>query len=217
MNDSRPIVVLKIGGSLLDLPDLSSRITTLLAGARENRPLLIAGGGPAADVVRGWHETFSLSEEASHWLAIESLSLTANLLAKLIPRSRLVFTQLEAETCWQRGEYPVLNVAAWVKTTEAAGFAIPHCWDVTSDSLAAWVAASWSAELWFLKSVDLPGCLSAKEASIQGLVDRYFPRIVHQIKQVRWCNLRNDEARLRIEPGFMIKGGTEEAGPLGFS
>ncbi|HAW32424.1 MAG TPA: acetylglutamate kinase, partial [Planctomycetaceae bacterium] len=41
------ISVLKLGGSLLDLPDLKDRLSEFLAQLQDRRPLLICGGGSA--------------------------------------------------------------------------------------------------------------------------------------------------------------------------
>ncbi len=195
MSDPAPIAVVKIGGSLWNLPDLGTELTDWLSQHAGIRLLLVAGGGPAANVVRNWHEIHSLSEEASHWLAIDSLSLTASLLQRLVPTSRLVENREQAARCWQLGETPILNVGAWVRTAETPDSTLPHSWNVTSDSLAAWVARDWSAELWLLKSTDIPEGMSLQAASHEGLVDGHFPRIAGEVGQVRWCNFRNKEGR----------------------
>ena len=69
------IAILKLGGSLLDLPDLSVRLQSVFANLDGDRPLLICGGGEAADIVRRWHDCFELGEERSHWLALEAIRL----------------------------------------------------------------------------------------------------------------------------------------------
>src|SRR5271166_3401866 len=73
-----PIVV-KVGGSLFSMPDLAQRLRRWLAQAGP-RILLVPGGGAAADVVREFDKCHSLGEEASHWLALWSLRLNAELL-----------------------------------------------------------------------------------------------------------------------------------------
>lgn len=188
---AHPIVILKLGGSLLDLPDLSERMVDLLARHPGVRPLFIAGGGAAADVVREWDRTFSLGESAGHALALQAMHLTASLLERILPRSRVIATVSDAMTSWAGGEWPILDVAAWLNASESHRDGLPESWAVTSDSLSAWVATQWRADaLWLLKSVDLPAGLSVSAASDQGLVDPFFPQIASGVVRISWCNLR---------------------------
>lgn len=46
------LVVVKVGGSLFDLPDLGPRLRAWLKTLRTADVLLVPGGGPTADVVR---------------------------------------------------------------------------------------------------------------------------------------------------------------------
>ena len=82
-----PIVV-KVGGSLFDLPGLGSRLVSWLETLPHSEVLLVAGGGVAADVVRQLDRCHGLGEETSHWLALRALSLTAHLLASLLQPHR---------------------------------------------------------------------------------------------------------------------------------
>ncbi|MDC0274171.1 hypothetical protein OAK91_05515, partial [Planctomycetaceae bacterium] len=68
------LVVYKLGGSLLDLPDLGQRLMRLWSRRpEEERRLLIVGGGKFADVVREWDARFGLGDEDAHELAVMSL------------------------------------------------------------------------------------------------------------------------------------------------
>lgn len=192
------LTILKVGGSLLDLPDLNQRLTRLINHRSGIRPLFIAGGGTAADVVRSWGGIFSLSETDCHDLALQSMQLTASLLERILPQSRVVSSKAESAACWRRGEWPILDVAAWLNETETHRAELPASWDVTSDSLAAWVADKWDAEeLCLLKSVDLTAETTIPRASRQGLVDAYFPQIAPRVRKISWCNLRNEPAQLQ--------------------
>jgi aspartokinase-like uncharacterized kinase len=113
MTDS-PLVVVKVGGSLLGRPDLVPRLQGLIDSRPSVRPLLIVGGGAAADVVRAWSRTFALSEPISHELALQAMELTAALMAKIAPNCRLVEWREEAEACWRHGKWPVLCVSKWL-------------------------------------------------------------------------------------------------------
>lgn len=151
-------IVYKVGGSLLDLPELPRRIAAVLSQRPGTRPLLIVGGGAAADVVRQWDAIHALGEERAHWLALLSMMLGERLLAALLRDSQIVATRAEAEHTWKSGCVPILCAHEFLRTEEpASGDPLPHTWSVTSDSIAAWITHHWPCdELVLLKSVDLP-------------------------------------------------------------
>ena len=153
------VVVVKVGGSLLDLPDLPRRLTDWLAGCRFSRVLLVAGGGAAADAVRQWDRTFGLEAEAAHQLAVGAMGLTAQLLARLLPGAAIAADRATAEAVWSRGCPVVLDVPEFLSTAESlAVVPLPHSWEATSDSIAAWVARVWpAAAIVLLKSAQFPG------------------------------------------------------------
>jgi aspartokinase-like uncharacterized kinase len=188
------VTVLKLGGSLLDLADLPQRLRAMLATFPNQRPLLICGGGDAADVVRRWHKTHELDEEHAHWLAMEAIRLNQALLASLLADVEIVTNRVDAVSAWDRGAIALLDLPRFVRDEEAVspiGQHLPHTWDVTSDSLAAWVALRWSAErLVLLKSVDRPCAATITDLAQQGLVDRHFPIIAPRLPQLDWINLR---------------------------
>ncbi|MDF1744118.1 MAG: hypothetical protein P1V19_10495 [Gimesia sp.] len=185
-------VVIKVGGSLFDLPDLSARLSRLLDEFEHAHPLLICGGGDAANLVRSWDQTFDLSEETAHWLAIQSLILNDRLLCELLPDARIVSSRAEATEVWKEHKIPVLCSYTYLKQTSEAQIApLPTSWDVTSDSIAAWVTLTWPAEeLVLLKSVELLRENSLTELAQAGLVDLHFPSFSESLPKLRWCNLR---------------------------
>ncbi len=193
------VAVLKLGGSLLDLAELPDRLRAVVAMLAGDRPLLVCGGGVAADVVRQWHATHCLNEEQSHWLAMDSIRLNQRLLLTLMPELELVSNRAAAESVWRRGRVPLLDLMSFVSIEEAAPDVttpLPRSWDVTSDSLAGWAAIRWPASrLILLKSAELPiaECgLSFQAAADLGLVDAYFPTLAVDLPTTFWCDLRNN-------------------------
>ncbi len=192
------ITVFKLGGSLLDLPDLAVRLQNAFSKLGNDRPLVISGGGDAADIVRRWHRTFGLDEERSHWLALDAIRLNQRLLLELIPKLELVPTRQAAQVALSHDRIPLLDLAEFVRTEEALVEPtewLPHCWDVTSDSLAAWVAARWPADrLILLKSVDLPDAQTddSEQLASAGLIDSFFPQLTNSIPTIEWINLRQE-------------------------
>ena len=174
---ARPVVY-KLGGSLLDLPDLRGRLRAVLAG--EPRALVVCGGGAAADAVRAWDAVHRLGEEAAHRAAMETLGASARLAGALLDCG-LVADRAAADRAWANKRVCVLDVPRWAEREERRDPAAPpHDWHATSDTLAAWCARRWPARgLVLLKSCgDRPGA-----------VDPYFSRYAAGLA-VRWVNLR---------------------------
>jgi aspartokinase-like uncharacterized kinase len=189
------LIVLKLGGSLLSCPDLATRLRNLFAKIESSRVLVIVGGGESADVVRNWSTRFNLSDEAAHWLALRSLSVGRALVRTLLPE-----WGDEAIRFWKAQTAPLLlNIEASLSLAESHGeTSLPHTWDTTSDSIAAWVAQEWDAhELILLKSTDLPRNSTLHQACEADLVDANFPQFANQIPQVLWCNLLADDPQIK--------------------
>lgn len=139
-------VVVKVGGSLLAHErELDAVLAVLAAAALRVRLLIVPGGGPFADAVRELDRRVGLSDDAAHWMAILAMDQCAHVL-----EDRLA------------GRVPVLAPSKWLREADP----LPHSWDVTSDSIAAWVAGQVGAHRLVL--VKPPGATGA-------LVDAYFP------------------------------------------
>jgi aspartokinase-like uncharacterized kinase len=193
MNEA-PVVV-KVGGSLFDLPGLRERLASFLSVLEQREILLVAGGGPAAEFVRVLDRNHRLGEEAAHWLAVRSLGLTAHALAAMLPSAAVVDCLPECRPLWVSGVWPILDLFAFAQADEAHAGALPHSWDVTSDSLAARVAEVAEArELILLKSVTLPSPPDWTDASRRGHVDAHFPRMIARGVKARAINLREWQA-----------------------
>jgi aspartokinase-like uncharacterized kinase len=193
---SRPVVV-KVGGSLLDWPELPDHLADYLAHRRGERLVLIAGGGPAADLVRTLDRVHDLGQERAHQLALHALDLTARLLAALIPASVVQHVDALA-ACWHEGELPVLAPRLFLSDDDRAAGALPHTWDATSDSIAARAALRIGAgELVLLKSASLPPGTDRLGAARLGLVDPVFDSAAHGLGRVAYVCLREPGAGRR--------------------
>lgn len=157
-------VVVKIGGALLAHPQHFEAVLTTLADAASTRRLLIIpGGGPFADAVRHVDRQIKLSDTAAHWMAVLAMDQYAHLLVSRLHSAELVTSPDEITAALDAGRLPVLAPARWLREVDP----LPHSWDVTSDSIAAWVAGSVRAHRLVL--VKPPG--AAEQA-----VDPYFYR-----------------------------------------
>ena len=186
--------IVKLGGSLLDLPDLPERINAYRAATRSERALVVVGGGVAADIVRRFDHDHALGEQTAHWLAVRAMQFNAHLFAAALPGARLVGDPTQCAQAWQAGASAVMDPVLWLEREERGGVRVPHCWQFTSDSIAAHVAHQLgAARLSLLKSA-LPerDHLALDEAARLALVDERFPTAAQGIACVELVNLRND-------------------------
>ncbi len=184
--------VVKVGGSLFTFPSLATALEGWLENQTPAVNILIAGGGKLADVIREMDQRFSLGDEVSHWLCIDVLSVSAQLLATLLPSASCATTlaDLREQLAVGTRETPIVFCPRhFMRVDEPAvgGVGLPHNWSVTTDSIAARVARAIGAdELVLLKSADPP-----RDAdSNADYVDPYFPDASKHIRCVRTENLR---------------------------
>lgn len=192
------VAVVKVGGSLYDLPDLGSRLRRWLAEqCADTRVVLIPGGGPLVDAIRHLDRSHGLGEETSHWLALRALSVNAHFLASLLPSTCVCGDVGKLGRAWEKNLLPVLEVHEFARGDEQRPGRLPHCWSVTSDAFAARVAVVFRAShLILLKSTTIPPGMDWTEAGRLGLVDAMFAEVLLDAPvdlRVSAVNLRSSE------------------------
>ncbi len=134
--------VVKVGGGLLSRAGAFDRVTeALTAFTRGRRVLIVPGGGPFADAVRQMFKRIKIGEDAAHWMAVLSMDQYAYALAARIPGAVLLHEQADIAATIAAGRLPVLAPYRWLESADP----LPHSWEVTSDSIAAWVAGALAA------------------------------------------------------------------------
>lgn len=193
------IHVIKLGGSLLDLPDLPRRWSAFAAAFLIGRPLLVVGGGRAADTVRDFDQRFDLDETAGHWLAVHAMAFNARLVASVLTHAKFTSTRSQMLAAWQENGVAVLDPITHLEAAEQEGRGVPHRWSYTSDSIAAHVASSFHAvRLTLLKSTlpdspnEIDGLVDTKDVAEAGLVDACFPDASRDVLSMDIVNLRHD-------------------------
>jgi hypothetical protein len=141
-HDHRIDAVVKIGGSLLTTSSLDAVLEVIGDVARERRLLIVPGGGPFADAVRDVDRRMHLSDEAAHWMAILAMDQYAHLIASRLPGAVVVDRTDAIAAALHEGRLPVIAPSAWLRGVDS----LPHTWDVTSDSIAAWIAGQVGAQ-----------------------------------------------------------------------
>jgi aspartokinase-like uncharacterized kinase len=183
------MILLKVGGSLYDLPQLDRRLRGFITSLGR-RGLLFPGGGPTANAVRALDRAQQLGEEASHWLAIRALAVNAQFLHALLPELPV----LEWPSAGECLGWAIVEPLSFALADEEHSDHLPHTWDVTSDALALRLAqAAGAEELVLLKSVSAPAGSDWQQLAECRLVDQHFPTLLTRSPalRVRVLNFRD--------------------------
>jgi 5-(aminomethyl)-3-furanmethanol phosphate kinase len=166
----RPLVA-KLGGSLAGTPALADWIAAL--DLYPNPLVIVPGGSGFADAVRTMQKKMHFDDDAAHHIALVAMEQYGLALAALWPRLAMTSTPAAIARALRTG-----RIACWAPAQMAMASALPKSWDVTSDSLAAWLAAQLRAEqLLLVKSaaIDEDAGMSLPDFANAGIVDRLFP------------------------------------------
>jgi len=210
--------VIKVGGSLGQSRKLADLMRHLSALGPSHGILVVPGGGAFSNAIREYDRRFSLDPDASHWMAILAMDQFGHLISSLIPNSELVQGLAEARKVLAARRVPVLLTYNLLFQTDE----LPRSWDVTADSIAAWVAGlSGAQQLVLLKSVD--GLFSDDPHSHAGVellekldpnqlircqgVDRYFASILKKYSLDVWIvNGKHPERLTQLLDTGITKG-----------
>lgn len=170
MSRNSPPLIVKLGGSLAGSAELAAWIAAL---DRYTAPLLIVpGGGVFADTVRAAQKTLAFDDTAAHHMALVAMQQYGIALAALWPRLTGVATPAAI-----RRALRLHHVPCWNPVPMALAAPLPKSWDVTSDTLAAWLAGSLkAAQLLLIKSRDPQVSFeTVADLAAVDLVDPLFP------------------------------------------
>jgi aspartokinase-like uncharacterized kinase len=164
------LAVVKLGGSTAQAAEMNAWIDALAASSL---PLVIVpGGGPFADQVREAQKRLGFSDAAAHTMAILAMEQFGHVILDRHVKLAAARSPEEIGQTLARGQVPV-----WLPSAMAIGAAgIPASWDITSDSLAAWLAGKLGA--WALLLIKQTNAFSDTDdldgLMANGLVDAAF-------------------------------------------
>jgi aspartokinase-like uncharacterized kinase len=185
--------VIKLGGSLAMAAELRPWLAVIADTPGPPR-VVVPGGGPFADAVRSAQERWRFDDRIAHRMALLAMHQYGLMLTGLEPklRARESIDAIQAEC--SAGHVPVWLPYAMVAERED----VEATWEMTSDSLALWLASALGAErLILVKSAALPrepgkiGPLVGKE-----ILDRAFPRYARGFAGEIFCLQRGEHAAL---------------------
>lgn len=168
--------VVKVGGSLAE-SDAAALLMRALATHAPRRLVVVPGGGDFADAVRLAWRRHPIGDQAAHSMALLAMRMSAVMLGALAPNCVVAECAADFEAAWQRVLTPIWAPERMV----LAAPDVPASWDVTSDSLAAWLARAIAASrLVLVKSCLVPEAMDGDAAALAaaGIVDPSFPGFV---------------------------------------
>ncbi len=169
----KPLVV-KLGGSTAGQEEMQRWIEVLATAAF---PLVIVpGGGPFADQVRVSQKRLAYSDKAAHAMAILAMDQFGIAIAERNTRLQPARSVFEIHEVLDAGNMPV-----WLPsfmTIDASD--IPCSWDVTSDSLSAWLCGQlrFNSLLLIKQTDEYQHYASVTDLAEAGIVDSLLPAML---------------------------------------
>jgi len=165
------MVVIKLGGSLTQSGGLRECLDRIERRYRGRAAVIVPGGGAFADQVRLAQSVWRFDDGVAHRMALLAMQQTAWLLHGLKPQFAVVGSASALRERIGRNRTVIWSPDA--AELERAG--VRSGWDVTSDSLAAWLANTLSAgELILVKSAILDQVQDLAELARREVIDRAF-------------------------------------------
>jgi len=183
--------VVKVGGSLLGSPALQKWVD-VLARCTDQRLIIVPGGGVFADAARQAQAKTNISDDCAHELAVLAMDQFGLMIADMNPSLATASSECEIdERTWQH------RSIIWLPSKMVlADDTIEKSWDVTSDSLAAWIAYKMEAKHLILIKSEQPAAkrLPIHEVVQAGLVDAAFSQYGNQPTFSSWLLNKRDYA-----------------------
>ena len=137
--------VVKIGGSLF--PNYAIELAKQLENTGS---VIILGGGEFANLIRKYDAEMDFSEQANHWTAIDCMDIIAKLVNDKVESAKLAYTIKEVNEISDEGFTPIFIVSQFLREEDP----FECSWDVTSDSIAAYVSHLLNANLLIVTNVN---------------------------------------------------------------
>jgi aspartokinase-like uncharacterized kinase len=130
--------VVKVGGSLSLYPEkLRTLCLKISEISKEQKLIVVPGGGEFADVVRCLDKSFHLSRSTSHGMAILGMDQYGMLLSDLMPGSITTHKLEEINNYFYLNKLPIFLPSHLLLREDS----LENSWAVTSDSIAVYIAS----------------------------------------------------------------------------
>ena len=123
--------------------------------------LFVIGGGEFANLIRKYDVEIGFSQDVTHETAIDSMDILAKLLNDKLAFTEISYTIEEANRISDSNKIPIMICSEILKENEP----FKHSWDVTSDSIAAYIASLLNAKILIATNVN---GIYTKDPSLSG-------------------------------------------------
>lgn len=137
--------VVKIGGSLF--PNYAIDLAKKLENTNS---LIVLGGGEFANLIRKYDSEINFSQETNHWTAIDCMDIIAKLVNDKVESTKLAYSIDDAIAISNEGFTPIFVVSKFLREDDP----FECSWDVTSDSIAAYISHLLNANLLIVTNVN---------------------------------------------------------------
>ena len=137
--------VVKIGGSLF--PNHAIELANKLENTNS---CIVLGGGEFANLIRKYNDEIGFSDEVNHWTAIDCMDIIAKLVNDKVDSAKLAYSIDEVCEISDDGFTPIFVVSKFLRDVDP----FECSWDVTSDSIAAYVSHLLNANLLIVTNVN---------------------------------------------------------------
>ena len=117
---------------------------------KNTNSLIILGGGEFANLIRKYDLNLTFSSEVTHYTAIDCMDIIAKLVNDKVESARLVYSIDEAQKVSDKNLTPIFVVSDFLKKEDP----FECSWDVTSDSIAAYISHLLNANLLIVTNVN---------------------------------------------------------------
>jgi 5-(aminomethyl)-3-furanmethanol phosphate kinase len=185
------LAVVKLGGSHASGPHLRDWLAAIASEA--GAIVVVPGGGPFADTVRASQAVIGYDDSAAHTMALMAMAQFGRALVSLNSTMRLASSRSAILRTLKDDKVPV-----WSPEPMADAAGLPESWDLTSDSLAAWLTAALDADALILVKHGLfeEKFVDARDLVAREIVDPMFPRYLKESRARAWLARPADSGRL---------------------
>jgi len=165
------VIIIKLGGSLSRSDTLINCLNAVEKNYRGRAVVIVPGGGAFADQVRLAQQHWQFDDNTAHRMALLAMQQMALMFKGLKPDFAIAHTIAAIQETLDRQKTVIWSP----DVIELDNAGIKASWDITSDSLAAWLAKTVSAtELILIKSAVIDASLNLQQLAEQDIVDKAF-------------------------------------------
>jgi len=162
------VIIAKVGGSLYNTLELNYWLSALVECSAQQPIVLVPGGGPFADQVRLAQKLHHFDDSTAHHMAILAMKQFGLLLSTLVPACSTINTN----------DIPSSPFSVWLPDDDLLSeSSLPKNWDISSDSIALWLATKLKAEQLLLIKRTSTHATSINELTSNSIIDNGFAQL----------------------------------------